>query len=142
MQDVRGYSFRRISRRISMSLDSDVIVDRRRIRRKLTFWRVTAALVAIAAIAIVGVVVTPGGLWRLYHRDRRRPYRRPTELAGRFDRCLVSISEFHRAVEDRRRPGRGSEVFAAQSSTQRLRADQSGGPRRARCAREGLLCVV
>src|SRR6202048_1596288 len=45
----------------SMSLDSDVIVDRRRIRRKLTFWRVTAALVAIAAVAIVGVVVTPGG---------------------------------------------------------------------------------
>src|ERR1700736_5076096 len=44
-----------------MSLDSDVIVDRRRIRRKLTFWRVTAALVAIAAIAVVGVVVTPGG---------------------------------------------------------------------------------
>src|SRR5881227_479101 len=44
-----------------MSLDSDVIVDRRRIRRKLTFWRVTAVLVAIAAIAIVGVVVTPGG---------------------------------------------------------------------------------
>src|ERR1700737_2660875 len=44
-----------------MSLDSDVIVDRRRIRRKLTFWRVTAALVAIAAVAIVGVVMTPGG---------------------------------------------------------------------------------
>ena len=33
-----------------MSLDSDVIVDRRRIRRKLTFWRVVAALLAIAAI--------------------------------------------------------------------------------------------
>lgn len=44
-----------------MSLDSDVIVDRRRIRRKLTFWRVTAALVAIAAIVTVGVVATPGG---------------------------------------------------------------------------------
>ncbi|OIQ71840.1 putative signal peptide peptidase SppA [mine drainage metagenome] len=44
-----------------MSLDSDVIVDRRRIRRKLTFWRVTAALVAIAAIVSVGVFVTPGG---------------------------------------------------------------------------------
>ena len=27
-----------------MSLDSDVIVDRRRIRRKLTFWRVFAAV--------------------------------------------------------------------------------------------------
>ncbi len=36
-----------------MSLDSDVIVDRRRIRRKLTFWRVVAALVAIAAIVTV-----------------------------------------------------------------------------------------
>jgi len=44
-----------------MSLDSDVIVDRRRMRRKLTFWRVVAALAAIAAIMIVGVVVTPGG---------------------------------------------------------------------------------
>ena len=33
-----------------MSLDSDVIVDRRRIRRKLTFWRVVAALIAIVAI--------------------------------------------------------------------------------------------
>jgi protease-4 len=44
-----------------MSLDSDVIVDRRRIRRKLTFWRVTAALVAIAAIITVGVVATPAG---------------------------------------------------------------------------------
>jgi protease-4 len=44
-----------------MSLDSDVIVDRRRIRRKLTFWRVTAAVVAIAAIVAVGVIVSPGG---------------------------------------------------------------------------------
>ena len=44
-----------------MSLDSDVIVDRRRMRRKLTFWRVAAALVAIAAVVTVGVVATPGG---------------------------------------------------------------------------------
>src|SRR6202048_3497923 len=44
-----------------MSLDSDVIVDRRRLRRKLTFWRVVAALVAIAAIVTVGTVATPGG---------------------------------------------------------------------------------
>jgi protease IV len=44
-----------------MSLDSDVIVDRRRIRRKLTFWRVTAAVVAIAAIVAVGLIATPGG---------------------------------------------------------------------------------
>ncbi len=44
-----------------MSLDSDVIVDRRRIRRKLTFWRVIAALVVIAAIVTVAVVATPAG---------------------------------------------------------------------------------
>ena len=44
-----------------MSLDSDVIVDRRRIRRKLTFWRVAAAVLAIAAIVAVGVIATPGG---------------------------------------------------------------------------------
>jgi protease-4 len=44
-----------------MSLDSDVIVDRRGIRRKLTFWRVAAVLVAIAAIITVGVVAIPGG---------------------------------------------------------------------------------
>ena len=33
-----------------MSLDADHIVDRRRLRRKLTFWRVVAVLVAIVAI--------------------------------------------------------------------------------------------
>ena len=43
-----------------MSLDSDVIVDRRRIRRKLTFWRVAAALIAIAAIVAVGLIAAPG----------------------------------------------------------------------------------
>jgi protease-4 len=43
-----------------MSLDSDVIVDRRRIRRKLTFWRVAAALIAIAAIVAIGLIVAPG----------------------------------------------------------------------------------
>jgi protease IV len=43
-----------------MSLDSDVIVDRRRIRRKLTFWRVAATVIAIAAIVTVGVLVTGG----------------------------------------------------------------------------------
>jgi protease IV len=44
-----------------MSLDSDVIVDRRRIRRKLTFWRVVSALVAIAAITTVAVMISPSG---------------------------------------------------------------------------------
>jgi len=44
-----------------MSLDSDVIVDRRRIRRKLTFWRVAAAVVALGAIVIVGMIAAPVG---------------------------------------------------------------------------------
>jgi len=44
-----------------MSPDSDVNVDRRRIRRKLTFWRVVSALVVIAAIVTVAVVATPAG---------------------------------------------------------------------------------
>jgi protease IV len=44
-----------------MSLDSDVIVDRRRIRRKLTFWRVVAVLLAVAGIVGIGVALSPGG---------------------------------------------------------------------------------
>lgn len=42
-----------------MSLDSDAILDRRRIRRKLTFWRVTAVAVAVAAIVGVGLMAAP-----------------------------------------------------------------------------------
>jgi len=34
-----------------MSLDADLIVDRRRLRRKLTFWRVVAVAVVVLAIA-------------------------------------------------------------------------------------------
>ena len=44
-----------------MSLDSDIIVDRRRIRRKLTFWRVAVAVVALAAVVAVGLIAMPGG---------------------------------------------------------------------------------
>jgi protease-4 len=42
-----------------MSLDADAIVDRRRLRRKVTFWRVAAFLVAITALA--GIVGWGGG---------------------------------------------------------------------------------
>jgi len=44
-----------------MSLDSDVIVDRRRMRRKLTFWRVAAVLVAIIAVVSAGLFATRSG---------------------------------------------------------------------------------
>jgi protease-4 len=43
-----------------MSLDADAIVDRRRMRRKLTFWRVTAVVVALAAIGVGAVLFVPG----------------------------------------------------------------------------------
>src|SRR3954454_19168447 len=43
-----------------MSLDSDVIVDRRRIRRKLTFWRLVAVVLALAAVLTLGVIASPG----------------------------------------------------------------------------------
>jgi len=39
-----------------MSLDADTIVDRRRMRRKLTLWRVLAVLLAIVATVAVGAV--------------------------------------------------------------------------------------
>ena len=60
-----------------MSLDADAIVDRRRMRRKLTFWRV-AAVVLIAASAIAGAAAlrrqpqlgSPAGAYiaRITHR--------------------------------------------------------------------------
>jgi protease IV len=43
-----------------MSLDADMIVDRRRLRRKLTFWRVVAVVVIVAAAA-----------WAAAHLSRR-----------------------------------------------------------------------
>src|ERR1700761_3251751 len=49
-----------VSGEISMSLDSDVIVDRRRLRRKLTFWRVLAVVITIAAIGAVGTLMSRG----------------------------------------------------------------------------------
>jgi len=43
-----------------MSLDADAIVDRRRMRRKLTFWRVSALLIALVALAGLAVALVPG----------------------------------------------------------------------------------
>ena len=44
-----------------MSLDADTIVDRRRMRRKLTFWRVVAIVLLIGAVAAAAAVWAPGG---------------------------------------------------------------------------------
>ena len=84
-----------------MSPDSDLIVDRRRIRRKLTFWRVVAALIAIAAIVAVGAIATRGrgadgiGLDRA-GQDRgadpqRQRSRRGAGAAGELEPAAVII---------------------------------------------------
>ncbi|MGE5772848.1 MAG: signal peptide peptidase SppA [Hyphomicrobiales bacterium] len=44
-----------------MSLDPDAIVDRRRMRRKLTFWRVSALVVGLLAIGGAAIFFVPGG---------------------------------------------------------------------------------
>ena len=51
-----------------MSLDADSIVDRRRMRRKLTFWRVFAVLFAICAVVAVGAALRVPGTGMLTGR--------------------------------------------------------------------------
>ncbi len=43
-----------------MSLDADAIVDRRRMRRKLTFWRVSALVIALLAVVGAAIALVPG----------------------------------------------------------------------------------
>lgn len=43
-----------------MSLDADHIVDRRRMRRKLTFWRIVAVLLVVAAVGGIAAVSSQG----------------------------------------------------------------------------------
>jgi protease-4 len=44
-----------------MSLDADQIVDRRRMRRKLTFWRVATVVLAICAVVVAGLAFRDSG---------------------------------------------------------------------------------
>jgi protease-4 len=44
-----------------MTLDADSIVDRRRLRRKLTFWRVCAFLFVIIALVAIGASLSSSG---------------------------------------------------------------------------------
>ncbi|HEY5217739.1 MAG TPA: signal peptide peptidase SppA [Pseudolabrys sp.] len=43
-----------------MSFDADAIVDRRRMRRKLTFWRVSAIVVVLLAVVGAAIALVPG----------------------------------------------------------------------------------
>jgi protease-4 len=42
-----------------MALDADTIVDRRRMRRKVTFWRLSAVVIAILAVVALVAVLRP-----------------------------------------------------------------------------------
>ena len=87
-----------------MSLDADLIVDRRRMRRKLTFWRVVTVLVVIVAVVGAGARV---------HRPSRRHHRRPR----RRDR-----PDHHRGADPRQpRALRGAEAAG--------RIERQGGDR-------------
>ena len=46
-----------------MSLDADAIVDRRRMRRKLTFWRASALLIALLTLVGLAAALVPGSRW-------------------------------------------------------------------------------
>jgi len=49
-----------------MALDTDVIIDRRKLRRRLSFWRVTAFLfLAIALVSAVGFAIGPDRIFKL-----------------------------------------------------------------------------
>jgi protease-4 len=45
-----------------MSIDADTIVDRRRLRRKLTFWRISAIIIVLVALIGAAAVFLPGSL--------------------------------------------------------------------------------
>jgi protease-4 len=68
-----------------MSLDADAIVDRRRMRRKLTFWRIAAIAVLILAVAGLG--------WRFFPADTA------TTVTGGIAR--VKITGLIRGNQDR-----------------------------------------
>jgi protease-4 len=83
-----------------MSLDADHIVDRRRMRRKLTFWRVVAVVVAVAGLAALAYALVP----------------RAGELAGTNYIARIKIQGLIRGNQDRvealDRLGRTSAVTA------------------------------
>ncbi|MCB1490458.1 MAG: S49 family peptidase, partial [Rhodobiaceae bacterium] len=54
-----------------MSLEADALADRRRLRRKLSFWRVAAFVVAlIAVLAAIGMTARDGNILPVNHIAR------------------------------------------------------------------------
>jgi len=81
-----------------MSYDADTIVDRRRMRRKLTRWRIAAALLAIVAVVGAGVLLrgdanpitgVSGQIARVNIEGLIRSDRQRTEALDRLGRSSV-----------------------------------------------------
>ena len=94
-----------------MALDADTIVDRRRMRRKLTFWRVFAVLLAIGAVVASEPRCT-----------------RPAPDAERRGGSVDRTRHHHRPHPQRSRSGRGLRAARPLASEGRDRAYQQ--PRR------------
>src|ERR671930_117722 len=124
-----------------MSLDADYIVDRRRIRRKLTFWRVLAVVVAIAAVVAVtfrftqpDTILSEGAGAYIARVSIRGLIRNDQDRSEALDRLAKSRA---RAVIVRIDSPGGTAAGAEQ-----LRADQPGGAGRDRVRRQGFVCMV
>lgn len=74
-----------------MNLASDTIVDRRRLRRQLTFWRVAAALTALVAIVVAGLLWSGRGL------GAARPHIARVSVSGLITGSQTTIDLLRRA---------------------------------------------
>ena len=78
-----------------MSLDADLIVDRRRMRRKLTFWRVIA--IGVVVLAVAGVAAL--GSNRAGFTGVRPYIARVTQFDRRSHKVSLSIKALEVAEE-------------------------------------------
>lgn len=99
-----------------MSLNADEIVDRRRLRRKLSFWRVIAVIVAVVAVvALIGVAAGGGDGVRSFQPQIAR-----LSIAG-------FISEDRRQLELIERLGKDQNVKAVIVSINSTGGSTTGG---------------
>ena len=86
-----------------MSLDADTIVDRRRMRRKLTMWRALAVLLAITTVVALGITLrapgsgtlTGGAIARVTIHGLIRTDRQRTEALDRLAKSQAKAVIVH-----------------------------------------------
>jgi protease-4 len=73
-----------------MALEADLLIDRRRLKRHLNFWRVLA-VVALVCVALVAAPVRHGGFGQRIARFR---------IAGTIGDCREQIYALNRQRDD------------------------------------------